>query len=368
MPLSPSIREARFEDYPQISVLQQRYGLEPKEYGEWRHLWEHNPVYEQARPWPIGWVLETRNKEVVGHIGNVPLSYEFMGRQLLATTSHALVVDSAYRAYSLPLLSRFFDQKNVDLFVDTTVNERASKAHELFRARRVPAGAWDESSFWITNYRGFLASLLTKTKLSLLKPVIYPLSIGLQIGAAMSRRVIKAAKDGIEIRTCNTFDERFEKFWRQLRCSLPHQLLATRSREVLEWHFKNDLAKNRAWVVTVDDSSGMVAYAIFCRQDNVELGLKRVRLADFQALNGNTRLLAPMLSWALEQCRHERIHMLEVFGLRPEKQRIIDNLKPRQRRLSSWRYFYKTNNKGLAESIQDSGVWDPCCFDGDASL
>lgn len=327
-----------------------------------------NPVYQQASPWPIGWVLENEDKEVVGYIGNVPLSYEFMGRQLLATTSHALVVDLPYRPYSLPLLSQFFNQKNVDLFVDTTVNAHASKAHELFRARRVPAGAWDESSFWITNHRGFLASALAKMNLWLLKPVIHPLSVGLRLEEVMSRRAIKAAGNGIEIRSCDTFDERFDEFWRQLRCGLRHQLLATRSREVLLWHFQNGLAKRRAWVVTVDGRSGLVAYAVFYRQDNRELGLKRVRLADFQALNGKTELLAPLLSWGLEQCRRNGIHMLEVIGLRPEKQQIIEKLKPRQRRLSSWRYFYKTNNKGLAESIQHSSVWDPCCFDGDASL
>jgi hypothetical protein len=368
MPPRPTIREASFEDYPGISALQIRYGLEPKEYGEWKHLWVDNPVYQQARPWPIGWVLETGNKEIAGYIGNVPLSYEFRGQQLLATTSHALVVDSLYRPYSLPLLSHFFNQKNVDLFVDTTVNTHASRSHELFRARRVPAGAWDASSFWITNYKGFLASVLTRKNLALLKPVIYPLSIGLQVEEVLSRRAIRPGEDGIEIRTCNTFDERFERFWHQLRCSLSNLLLATRSREVLEWHFQNEIAKNRAWVVTVDDRSEIVAYAIFFRQDNVELGLKRVRLADFQALNGNTKLLASILPWALEQCCRQRIHMLEVIGLQGEKQRIIAKLKPRQRRLSSWRYFYKTNNKALAESIQNPRVWDPCCFDGDASL
>jgi hypothetical protein len=367
MPAS-TIREACFDDYPEISALQLRYGLEPKEYSEWKHLWVDNPIYQLIHSWPIGWVLENENKEVVGYIGNIPLSYEFKGQQLLATASHGLVVDSLYRAYSLPLLSHFFNQMHVDLFLNTTVNAHASRVHELFRVRRVPVGAWDKSWFWITNYKGFLASLLVQKNLALLQPLIYPLAIGSQLQDMISRSIIKARKDEIEIRARNEFDERFEQFWNKLKCSLHHQLLATRSREVLEWHFKNDLKKNRAWVVTVEDGSEIIGYGIFCRQDNVELGLKRMGLADFQVLNGNIKLLAPILSWAFEQCCQEDIHMLEVIGLQPEKQRVVDELQPRQRRLSCWRYFYKTNNNALAKGIQNSCVWDPCCFDGDASL
>jgi hypothetical protein len=126
--------------------------------------------------------------------------------------------------------------------------------------------------------------------------LIYPMAIGFQLEAMISRHVIKAGEHGIEIHTCNGFDERFEQFWNKLKCCLHHQPLATRTREVFECHFQNDLKQNRAWVVTADDCSGIIAYGIFCRQDNVGLGLKRMRLGDFQVLNGNTKLLAP--AWA----------------------------------------------------------------------
>jgi hypothetical protein len=67
MPCTPTIREASFDDYPGIIALQLRYGLEPREYSAWKHLCLDNPVYQLTRAWPIGWVLENENKEVVGH-------------------------------------------------------------------------------------------------------------------------------------------------------------------------------------------------------------------------------------------------------------------------------------------------------------
>jgi hypothetical protein len=98
------------------------------------------------------------------------------------------------------------------------------------------------------------------------------------------------------------------------------------------------------------------------------LGLKRLRLIDFQSLDGKNELVVPMISQALKRCRHEGIHMLEIIGFGPEKQRIINSIAPHRRVLSSWLYFYKTSDHYLAKALQDPRSWDPSCLDGDASL
>jgi hypothetical protein len=366
--LSANVRVARLDDYDAIAKLELQYLGENKTWAEWKHLWADNPVYKEHPDWPIGWVIENEHKQIVGYIGNVPLSYEFEGRRLLAATGRAMVVDTQYRGYSLVLLDRFFKQKYVNLFVETTVNVEATKAHQLFHALPVPAGEWNQSIFWITNHQGFMESFLARRGWRLAKVLSYPLSVGLQLKNTLSDRAIRARRNGVEIVACTTFDERFDRFWQQLRRERVHILLATRSREVLDWHFGRALADNRAWALTVGNPSGMIAYAIFYRQDNTANGLKRMKLADFQSLEGNIELLTPILFRALEECAKQGIHVLEMSGLSAEKQRITDQLRPYKRKLSSWRYFYKTTNKQLAESLQNPQVWDPCCFDGDASL
>jgi len=75
-----------------------------------------------------------------------------------------------------------------------------------------------------------------------------------------------------------------------------------------------------------------------------------------------------LICHALARCRREGIHMLECIGFAPDKQRVIEALAPHRRKLSSWRYFYKATNRQLAQTLKDPGVWDPSCFDGDASL
>ena len=361
-------REATFEDYPQMSALESRYGLQPKTYEEWTHLWLHNPTYRQFSDWPIGWVCETDDDEIVGCIGNIPMAYEFGNRALIAATSRALVVDSRYRPYAFTLLGHFFNQSKADLFLNTTVNARASTLQHAFRALRVPAGTWDRAAFWITNYRAFAASLLARKELRGGVLLSTLLSSCLLLKDTLTRKAMRAVRKGVEIEFCDQFDDRFDVFWQRARNNCSLGLRGTRSRSVLNWHFKDALACDRAWVLTASDRAGLAAFGIFRRQDNPAFGLNRMRLVDFQALHGQTELLRPMLLSAVERCRCDGLHMLEAIGFCGQKQKIIETLSPYYRELSSWRYFYKTNDQSLATSLKDPQVWDATCFDGDASL
>src|SRR5258706_3462087 len=79
------MRTACVQDYEQIAALESRHGLETKNYRDWSRLWLGNPVYRELQPdWPIGWVLENENHQIVGSIGNIPLLYEFERNTVLA--------------------------------------------------------------------------------------------------------------------------------------------------------------------------------------------------------------------------------------------------------------------------------------------
>src|SRR3954468_3531853 len=75
---SLAIRETSFDDYHAITALQTRNGLTTRSQQDWTALWKDNPVYERLHGnWPIGWVLETEDRKIVGSIGNIPQAYYF---------------------------------------------------------------------------------------------------------------------------------------------------------------------------------------------------------------------------------------------------------------------------------------------------
>ncbi len=358
-------REVLLSDYPQIAALNARNGLDTKSRDEWEHLWVNNPVYKKVDAWPMGWVAENTGG-VVGYFGNIPVSYHLRGREVVGASLYSTSLDAPFRGYAVLLIKRFLRwSRAVQYNVCTTANANSSKLIEATKAPHVPVGDWGNSSFWITNHRGFIAGALEKKRLP--GVLAYPAAAALSVRERLTKPRVPM-RDSHELQVCSGFDERFDVFWQDLQRTYPNRWLATRSREVLDWHFKYALAQNKVWIVTSEEKSRILAYAIFYRYDNPGINLKRVRLIDFQTLSTDNHLLVPMIAWGLRKCRDESIHMLEAYGFRPDKQRIIDGLAPYRRKLPSWFYFYKALDKTLHDELGDPDVWDPSHFDGDASL
>jgi hypothetical protein len=363
----PRLRPATFDDYAQIDALGSRYGLKPKGYEEWSNLWSGNPAYREVHAaWSIGWVLEDEHRRIVGSVGNIPVWYELDGKRLLAASSHSWVADLEYRGAALLLLDRLINQPGVDLFVTTTNSAASTPGVEAFQCKHVPVGIWDESAFWITAHRGFAESFLRLRNNPLARPLSYPLSVAAWLRDRLTPR--RAGGPDVEVTPCAGFDERFDDFWAALRQNHPETLLCVRTREVLEWHYRSLLLSDRLWIATVGDGARLVAYAVFDRSDKPAVGLKRIRLIDYQSLDGSPAFVQPLLAWALERCRAQGIHMLEYFGRWLEPGQAVDVLAPHRRRLPTWIFAYRAGDPALARRLDDPRVWAPTLSDGDASL
>jgi hypothetical protein len=362
------LRAASFQDYDQIVRLESRYGLPvAKSYEEWRHLWSGNPLYRELAPdWNIGWVLEDKDHQIVGTMGNIPLLYEFEGRRILVASGRSWVAEPEYRSASLLLLDHVINQPHVDLYLNNNVTLESTAAVATFQCKPVPVGVWDQAALWITHYRGFAESFLKRKSYPLAKTLSYPLAAGAFLKERFSKNGLRPGD--VEVEARQSFDERFDDFWADLKRNSPRLLLAVRTREMLEWHYKYALLNNQLWIGTVTNGSRLVAYATFDRVDRPEFKLKRVRLVDFQSLDGSTALLSPLLSWAIKKCENEGVHVLENVGRWLEKGELLEMIAPHRRRLATWRYYYRANNPALTASLTDRRAWAPSLFDGDSSL
>jgi len=362
-------RVARFDDYSQITALEASGELGSRSREEWEHLWINNPVYQRLNNWPIGWVAENGAGEIVGSVGNVPVSYFLNGREMIAGTIRSVVVDPRYRGqgHAATLTNAFMQQEGADCVVISSANNYSFRLFEKVGFSRVPTGEWDRTQFWITNYHGFLASALESKGWP--RVLSYPTAGVLSLRDRLTRVRPWVQENRYEVSYSTEFDERFEVFWEELKHTYPGRLQATRSLQVLQWHFRYPLQQQRMWILTAGSDSRIIAYAIFLRHDNERLNLKRVRLVDFQVLNEeDTRLAVPMLSWASLRCHDEGVHMLEAYGFAGEKRWVIDKVAPYDRCLHLWSSYYASRHAEVRQQLQDPGIWDPSHYEGDASL
>lgn len=362
------VRRTCFEDYDQIQKLELRFGLNARSTQDWRDLWLENPAYRDLNgDWDIGWVLEDADRRIVASVVSIPLWYELDGRRILAWTGKGLVGEPAHRSGCLLLMDHLINRTKGELFVNNTVGVSASSAFDLFQCSRVPVGAWDRTALWIASHKGLAEAMLASSRFKNAGFLVYPLGAGTLLWDRIKSRPLPVR--GVDVQSLPTFDGRFDDFWDGLRRNQSNILLAVRTRETLAWHFKRAAGENRLWISAVGDKS-LAAYAVFERKDggHADSALKRVRLADFQSLDGSARLLPAFLDWAIQRCRREGIHFVEVTGRWLDKGDLIDTLAPYHRTLPVWTFFYSARKQELVERLKQPGAWAPTLFDGDATL
>lgn len=361
-----TIRRASLDDYPRVTALQAKFGLSTRSYDDWAHLWVENPAFAPVRnTWPMGWALDNAFGQAVGYIGNIPLSYELGGKTLTVAAGCSWVVEEEYRSYAAWLMDTYFSWP-ADLYLNTTVGAQAAVPFSFFGSLRVPVGTWDRCAFVITNVRGFAESALRLRKFPAAKVLSFLAAPFLFLLNKFKLKCVRTVAHS-HLHPLSAFDLRFDTFWAELKTNFPNVLLGNRSLAALNWHFGPALAQGNVWIITHASVDRLLAYGIFVRQDKPEIELKRVRLVDFQCLDGGNTLLIPMLEWATERCRREGIHMLEVIGYERDDQQLMA-LLPYQRPISSWQYYYLSKDKTLGMLLAETKAWRPYTFDGDATL
>ena len=366
--MTTTIRTATSDDYADVRDLMQRYGLATKALDEWKHVCQCNPVLNQrTEPLPLGWALENNGK-LVGFLGSIPAFCSFGGRRLLVTTANSWVVDEPYRSHSIALLKRFLGQREVDLFLNTTAGVASSKVWEALGAKRMPLSSYGDVLFWITAPREVVRALLIHKNIPAAGALSFPLGLALRIGHLLRPTTSREGK-GSDVREIASFDSRFDVFWNELKQGST-RLLSWRDAETLNWHFKYALAANRARIVILEAGSRITAYAILCRADKPDLGLKRYHLADFQSLDNSETQHAcgALLRHSLELCRKEGVHVLEAIGFAPEKRAALEKFAPLRRKFEAWPFYFKSRSAEIETALSAATAWDPSIYDGDGSL
>ena len=366
--LTVTLRTVELVDHAALELLKARYKMAPSSEHEWRHMYEGSALPASLDfAWPIGWVLETPEGVIVGHIGNVPIEYSFAGRIMVAASASCWVVDVDYRKSSSDLSKKFFAQTGVDLLSNTTATWPSGRAFERLGAIKPPVAAYDRSAFWIIDHQKFASSLLIKKKLPL--PQVLALPVGAVLSAVSWMRNIGRChpRQHTYISEVNTIDERFDRFWEKLRAQ-PNRLLCVRDRAAVAWRFDRPVRAGNAWIFSYEHAlRDLAGYAVFLRQDSPEIGLRRIRLVDFQSEGDGAKFLHDAIEVALSRCHTEGIHVLESIGFGNVRRKQIDALAPYQRQLPSWMFWYKVSdqNPELAKALLNPDVWDPCTYDGD---
>jgi hypothetical protein len=364
----PNLRLARFGDYAQIATLESTHGLESQPFEDWKGLWTGNPIWQRLdENWPIGWVLEDTAGQIVGSMMNVPSLYKFGGRDLVSANGRGWVVAPDYRGVALWLMGEYFNQRNAELFINTTVGPMAQQTFSQL-SRRIPLGDWQTIAYWVTGYRGFAEKALQNFGMPARQLLAYPAGAALWVKDALSAKSLPDAPKAFTTGQAEHFDDRFDAFWEELVRQNPHKLLAARDSRSLCWHYAIPMRRKRLWILTASRGESLRAYCVVKRQDEPSGLRNRMRLVDYQSLETGVDLLPALLKASLDRCTAEGMFILEHLGCGLPKMKAFDSFAPYRKKLNYWPFYYHAADPEINSQLANSDVWDPSAFDGDVSF
>jgi hypothetical protein len=364
--LDTTIRSIRVEDFDGIRAVWERAGFTGLDPEKFAHLFVRNPAMSlgQARGAEcMGWVLEHSGK-VRGVFGNLLTEYDLEGRRLLAATTSAVAVDPGLRQQAIPLISRFFRQSGVDLLLATTANAAVAPIYRGFRAKWVPHPDYQTVLYWIIDASAFARSVLVKMGMAQITQLA-PL-VGAALRTSELLRLRRMYVPGV-VGCVASFGPEFDEFWSRLRKG-PARLRGNRSASHLEWHFAPGRSKGGATTLVYRNGGLLEGYCIVLRIDSPTLGLRRAVIADLQVIEGRQDVVRCLVAAAIRSCIETGVHVLEARGFEPLKRSAVLSMNPRMRRSEVNPFLFKVPDKHLDGILDDSALWDPCPFDGDAAL
>jgi hypothetical protein len=365
-----AIREAQFSDFDQVSAMNHRLGQGADSRENWLRLWRDNPALREGRIPRIGWVLEAAG-QVVGFLGNIPLLCEFENKTLAAAATCRLAVEPAYRSSTPLLVTSFFRQKDVDLFLNTTATVAAGKIMTALRAVPLPQPDYGNVLFWVLRPRKFMNTVLGKAGFAgaLAGAGSAIAAIALRGEMAIRRRTPKANLKQYSIveTAVNEIGPEFAPFCALATANSP-RLFSKRSPEIMRWHFSPPGSSRVARMLACFDSGRLLGYAVVRHESSPKNDVHRSLIADLMVHPQNDFVIDTLLAAAHASARNADSEVLEVLGFPKHIRERLQKWRPYSRNYPANPYFFKARDNALQERLAIQDAWYACPFDGDATL
>jgi|TARA_Y100000294_G_scaffold176927_1_gene200754 hypothetical protein len=362
-----NIREVVKDDYNQIKELHKKFDLKILNESDWSKFWSQNPYFlESKKHTPVGWVIEDNNR-VVGYLGNLVKEYYYKKEKIIIAFLHGWVVDTKYRLEAVLLFRKFFNQENIQIFMNTTANEATANIWSKNISKKVPLKNFQNALFVILDLEKFIYSYFEYKKINISKFIKKIIFYFFKI--FFSNKISRWKKLDVtsEANLNSTIDKKFDQFWKLYKADCENYLLLSRTTNWIKWHFQKKIDEDNAWIISLNDNNQLLGYAVCSDTSNNKINLKRISIVDLVSLGDNEKIYLSLMKKCILEAKKRNYHTIEFIGYKNLKRKIFSKFKPFKRKLA-FPFFYKSKNQTYENFLKKDEIWDPSLIDGDAFL
>lgn len=337
----------------------------------WKLLFQLNPWLVGATHHPLGWVIEGEHGVIGGYAGNIILPYLYRGVTYKAACTTGIVVDPAYRRYSLSMLRGYFTQTGIDIFMSSTANEVSGMIFEALKIPRFPAEHYNNMYYFLINPTKVVYSFLQRRM-----PNFFARPAAIFMGAILASwfyfrdaLVLDRNKTAqgwrIVEKSLEDLDEMYDAFWELVR-NQKDQLMLLRTRETLRWHFAGAGNWSAPTLFCYYEESQMQGYAIIDKHFEKESGVLRFRCVDILTFGDKKEIIKRLMVAVYAYAKKARADLLLYFFFPLAVQKVVGHLAHLKRKKSGGVYIKMLNSK--LSDIDIGQEWYATCADGDSAL
>jgi hypothetical protein len=363
-----TLRAATFDDVEPVAELLREVAFKARSEAGWRWLFRDNPVHRRQDPPPqMGWVLE-REGTLQGYLGNVHLEYVLDGKPLRAATCTSYYVRPGSRAESTRLMSVFFRQQGIDLFLSTTANALSEPIYRLFKAVVPEDPSFSRGLVWIADDRAALRDTLAQVGVprglaSSLAEIASPASRLVRRVTGFATVPRHESYEAVQMLGLHDLDERFDRLWDRLASA--SGLRVRRDAASLRWYFSDPDAGGVPVLFTVTDGEGLVGYAAAARHRPPGVKSTQMRILDMVVRPGGERAVPPLLRAVLAHARESGVGLVYSAPCGGVLAEQLGALHPYSHRHAYAAHFLRAAPRTATASLTAPGIWHATALDGD---
>ena len=357
------IRELVLSDYKKIRHLVLKYGMNIQTSDNWKKTWTTNPQIKKGLKIPKGWVAIKHNK-IIGVLENFPKLFKVKRRLLKIACKSTWVVEKKYRSYSMLLLNKYFNQKNVDLFLCTTANFNVNKIMTAKGAYENPTKSCSEVEFIILNTYKIIKAFFIKKKISRFNFLVQTINFIFNIffySKLNFKNILKVKKKYKIVNFCDKESMSFltnNYFYK-------NKVGEFRDKTWLNWNLNIRKYNKEIWTIKSYHKNKLSGCCICIGETEQKLKVKRVFLANIRVLNVKNEIFDDLIKICILEAKNRNYDILEFKNLNEVLKKKMGKYNFLKRKFINNPYLFKFKNNKFNLFCKNKKIWETSLLDGD---